>query len=272
MRELIEVLTQQSERVPLDLASLQMASIEYPGLEPGPYILLIDSYARELGERLSRRCSGEDFVATMNEYMFDELGFNGNEEDYYDPTNSCLNDVLTHRCGLPITLAVVCLEIARRLAQPLYGVGLPGHFLLLYKSSDFETYIDPFNNGQLLFEPECYEIARKVTGIQYPDDPMLLAPVNNRQILMRMLNNLRSAYLLREDPQRLLKVLDLIIAASPNSAEDYKQRGVIRGRLQMFQSCASDLQKYIELAPNAGDREEVLEYLKSIQKWRKSLQ
>jgi regulator of sirC expression with transglutaminase-like and TPR domain len=272
VRELADLLARNDDSVPLDVAALQLATIEFPDITVEPFQQLLDSYARELGQRVSPSTDGEEFVGTFTEYLFDELGFEGNEDDYYDPANSCLNEVLTRRKGIPITLSVVCIEIARRLERPVFGIGLPGHFIVQYNDGAFATYVDPFNNGQLLLDNECYDLARRATGLQLRNDPALLAPVSTRQIVLRMLNNLRSAYFLRQEPQKALKVLDLLISADPSSAEEYKQRGIFRARLHLYQSARADFEKYLQLAPDAQDREEVTKQLQSLQDWMKRLQ
>src|SRR5215469_9304065 len=132
MEPLADLLAGRSDALELDRAALELARIEYPGLEIDPFIAILDSYTAELSERLAGR-SGERYVQVANDYLFGELGFVGNAKDYYDPRNSCLNEVLTVRTGIPITLAVVYLEIGRRLAQPVFGIGLPGHFLVEYR-------------------------------------------------------------------------------------------------------------------------------------------
>ncbi|HET8547863.1 MAG TPA: transglutaminase-like domain-containing protein [Bryobacteraceae bacterium] len=272
MRELGDLLARHDESIPLDVAALQLATIEYPNVTAEPFRALLDSYARELGERVPPSTDGEEFVGTFNEFLFDELGFEGNEDDYYDPANSCLNEVLTRRKGIPITLSVVCMEIGRRLERPLFGIGLPGHFIVKYDDGIFSTYIDAFSSGQLLLDPECYDLARRATGLQLESDPALLVPVGTRQIILRMLNNLRSAYYLRQEPQKALKVLDLLIQADPLSAEEYKQRGIFRARLHLYQSARADLETYLKLAPDAPDREEVAKQLHSLQSWLRNLQ
>jgi regulator of sirC expression with transglutaminase-like and TPR domain len=272
VRELADLLARNDESVPLDVAALQLATIEYPDITVEPFRELLDSYARELGQRLSASTDGEEFVGTFTEYLFDELGFEGNEDDYYDPANSCLNEVLTRRKGIPITLSVVTIEIARRLGRPVTGIGLPGHFIVRYDDGLFATYIDAFNNGQLLLEDECFDLARRATGLQLPDDPAMLAPVGTRAIILRMLNNLRSSYYLRQDPQKALKVLDLLIQADPASADEYKQRGIFRARLHLYQSARTDFETYLQLAPDAPDRDEVSKQLENLQSWLRRLQ
>jgi regulator of sirC expression with transglutaminase-like and TPR domain len=272
MRELTALLTGSDESVDLDVAALQLATIEYPNITVEPFRLLLDSYAAELSARVQPETSGEDFVALTNEYLFDELGFEGNAGDYYDPANSCLNEVLTARKGIPITLSIVYMELGRRLDRPISGIGLPGHFLVQYDDGEFSAYVDPFNGGELLFETECFELARRVTGMHFDDDPQLLQPATNRQIVLRMLNNLRTAYLMREDAAKLLRVLDLLIQAEPDSPDEYRQRGLVRGRMQLYQPARADLLEYLRLAPSAPDRNEVLTQIAAIEAWLKHLQ
>src|SRR5579871_1514919 len=136
MQSLQDLLTGQSDTLDVDRAALELARIEYPTLEVHPFLEILDSYAVELSERLAAD-TGSAYVAAANQYLFNELGFTGNSKNYYDPRNSCLNDVLTLRTGIPIALAVVYLEIARRLARPVYGIALPGHFLVQYRAEEF---------------------------------------------------------------------------------------------------------------------------------------
>ena len=190
MRELTQLLELHDDSVPLDVATLQLATIEYPEVTADPFLGLLDSHANELGERVEGMSDGEEFVGAMNEYFFDELGFEGNRADYYDPANSCLNEVLTRRKGIPITLSVVCMEVARRLERPLFGIALPGHFILEYNDGEFCAVIDPFNAGQLLCESELLRTGESGSRRPMHDKESLLDPAANHQIVVRMLNNL----------------------------------------------------------------------------------
>ncbi len=232
----------------LDVAALVLAGIEYPALDAEPYLRLLDSYATEVAERLHH---GKTFVDAANRFLFEELGFTGNSADYYNPANSCLNDVILSRTGIPITLSVVYLEIARRLNQPAYGVGLPGHFLVEYDDGSYSTYIDVFEGGGLLDASGCYELA----GAQ--PDPALLARVTKRQIIARMINNLRGVYLTRGAHRKSLRILNLLLELNPNSAEQYKLRGVTHLQLEHTRDAKADLERYLELAAAAPDRKAV---------------
>jgi len=266
--ELTELLARHRDDVPLDLAALQLASIEFPDLEPEQFLALLDSHAAELGGRVNRSAAGPEFIRQANQYLFDELGFRGNEDDYYHPRNSCLNEVLTSRTGLPITLSVVYMEIARRLGRPVVGIGLPGHFLVQYNDGLCEMYIDPFHRGQLLEASECHQLAKSMAGVDTGGDPKALAPAGNWQILVRMLGNLRSAYLRAREYAKTVEVLNLLLVAAPNAAEEHRQRGVCHVQLDRHGAAIRDLERYLELAPEAEDRVEVERQIVALRHWQ----
>jgi regulator of sirC expression with transglutaminase-like and TPR domain len=249
----------------LDVAALEIASIETPGLDPGPFLAILDRIASGIAARLPASAGGREFIHVANEYFFGELDFRGNEIDYNDPRNSCLNYVLDRRTGLPISLSVVYIEVARRLGQPVSGIGLPGHFIVEYNDGEFATYIDPFHSGKLLTTEDCQQLARERTGSDA--DATALAPVGTRYILVRMLNNLRSAYFRGKQFDKMVAVTDLLIEAFPRNADYYKARGVARLRLRQFRNAQSDLELYLEYAPNAEDRAQIAQQLSAIHRW-----
>jgi regulator of sirC expression with transglutaminase-like and TPR domain len=271
VQDLRLLLTGRSTSVQLDVAALQLATIEFPGLDVQLFVQMLDSYAVEMAGFLAEGADGEDFVVGLNEYLFDELGFEGNELDYYDPRNSCLNEVLARRTGIPITLSIVYMEIARRLAKPVYGIGLPGHFLVAYDDGKFRCFIDPFSRGRLLTPEECRDLARVTAGVDISDHPEVLQPVGHRHILIRMLNNLRGVYHRQEAHEKAVQVLDLIIEAFPNSAEERRQRGMLNLELNRYKDAKADLEKYLKLAPGARDRALIEEHLAKIKRARSRL-
>ncbi len=266
MHQLRELLRGDTDHTPLDVAALQLATIEYPEVSVEPFLTLLDSYAAEVAERIPRDAGGEEFVQILNEYLFDELGFLGNTEDYYTPANSCLNEVLTKRVGIPITLCLVYIEISRRLGRTVTGIGLPGHFLVHIEDGTFSAYIDPFHAGRVLYEDECYDLAREITGLDLSNDSQALQPVSNRHILVRMLNNLRAVYYRQQNPGKAVQVLDLLIEAMPESAEEYKQRGICLAQMEQLVEARADLETYLRLAPDAADRENIQSHVDRIQK------
>ena len=242
----------------LDRAALRVACIEYPGLRMEPFLAQLDHYAGELRARVDASVDGTRFVAEINRLLFRELGFHGCTQDYYDPRNSCLNQVLTARTGIPITLSVVYLEVSRRLGRPVRGIGLPGHFVVRYDDGAFNTFIDPFHGGALLSPEQCFQVAREAGGQDIGADRRWLAPVSDRQILLRMLANLRGAYFMRGAYSKALEVLNLLLEVNP-TAEEYKQRAAALLQLKHMQAACRDLERYLALAPGAPDHDDIEE-------------
>lgn len=251
----------------LDAAALEMAAIERPGLDPAAHLATLDGIAAELATRLGATADGQKFVRTANQYLFEELGFRGNDSDYYDPRNSCLDEVLDRRIGIPITLSVVYIEVARRLRRPVFGIGLPGHFVVQYDDDEYSTFIDPFHGGKLLTRGDCRELAREITGVDIASEPATLAPVSTRYVLTRMLNNLRSAYFRSKNYAKAAVVMDLLVEAFPENADYFKARGVARLHLREFSGAKRDLESYLRYSPEAEDRAEVTKQLEAIHRW-----
>ncbi|MBL8217728.1 MAG: transglutaminase family protein [Bryobacterales bacterium] len=267
MNDLLDLLVHNDENVPLDVAALELATIEFPDLEVAPWIDLIDSYANELGERTSESDDGLSFIRIANQYLFEELGFRGNGGDYYNPMNSCLNQVLMERTGLPITLSLVYMEIGRRLGRPIWGIGMPGHFLVEYDDGETQHYIDPFHNGRLMEGAECLALASRITGQDMSENWQALEPVSKRQMALRMLNNMRAAYLRGNGWAKALVVQDLLVQASPNDATEYRQRGYLHLQMRHYREAERDLACYLRLAPEARDKDEIERRLKALHRW-----
>lgn len=258
VKRLSDLLSGRGEDLELDEAALLLAGIEYPLLAIEPSLRTLDSLAAEIQSRLRGRTG---FVEAANGYLFDELGFTGNRADYYNPANSCLNEALASKTGIPITLSVIYLEIARRLGRPVFGIGLPGHFLVEYNDGAYSTFIDPFHQGRLLGAPECYALA----GVA--PDPSLLARSSKRQIVARMINNLRGVYHSRGAHRKSIAVLNLLLDANPYSAEEYKQRGLAHLQLDRAREAKADFERYLQLAPDAPDRAAVEAQVASLSRW-----
>jgi len=220
-QSLLDLLARRPSRIELDRAALEIARIEYPDLDADACINELDHHALAIAERARDLSDGQSFVETANEYLFVEAGFRGNEEDYYNPENSCLNRVLETKRGIPITLSLIYIEIARRLSKQVSGVGLPGHFIVRYDDPAYSAFIDPFHGGAILDQAQCCELGQ-VESL----DHGMLDPVDRRHIAMRMINNLRGIYFGRREPAKALQVLDLLIKAVPESADEHKQRAV----------------------------------------------
>ncbi|MGI8990639.1 MAG: SirB1 family protein [Bryobacteraceae bacterium] len=259
---LIDLLAGRNQTIDLDRAALQLATIEFPGLDPDPFLRMLDDYSVGIADRVHDLSDGSRFVATANRYLFHEIGLSGNTDDYYHPHNSCLNQVLSEHKGIPITLSVIYMEVARRLAKPVRGIGLPGHFLVRYDDGDYSTFIDPFHGGRLLADTDCYALAR----MDVPD-PSVLAPVSKPRVVLRMIDNLRGIYLSQRAYPKQLQLLDLLIQADPKAADEYRYRGLVHMRNRRMKAAETDLRRYLQLAPNAEDRAGIERQLQAITRW-----
>jgi regulator of sirC expression with transglutaminase-like and TPR domain len=253
LRQLLEDETRPGR---LDRAALDLATIHFPDLQPEPFLDQLNELASRLGDRLRNFNDGRDFVETAQRFLFGELGFHGNEEDFFDPRNSCLNQVLERRTGLPITLSVMYMEIARRLQMPVFGIGLPRHFVLQFDDGNYSTYIDPFHGGRIITARDCFTLAGSEVA-----DPALLRRVTKKQIAVRMLQNLHGVYVRAKDFHRAVATLDLMIAAAPDIEAWYKSRGALLKEIGRWQAARRDFETYLSMAPDAKDRELIIQQI-----------
>jgi regulator of sirC expression with transglutaminase-like and TPR domain len=245
-------------------AALTLARVEYPSLEPAAYLQCLDRMGGEAANRLGRfpGADAHDAVRAFNEYLYDEQGFTGNRDRYDDPRNSFLNEVLDRRTGIPISLAVVYLEVARRAGLRVEGVNFPGHFLLraapgagtAVRSGHADALIiDPFHGGALLSESDCRELLRQHVGDEAAFDHRLLEPATRHHIVTRMLVNLKRLYVrMRSFPQARL-ISDLLLTVDPSAISELRDRGLLAYHLQDFAAALRDLETYLRLIPKKSD-------------------
>jgi regulator of sirC expression with transglutaminase-like and TPR domain len=260
------------DKIDLTRAALLISRTRYPHLDIEAYAARIDGLAQRVAG-LVPNLDGKQTISALNYVLFGELGLRGNRDDYYDPRNSFLNDVLDRGLGIPITLSVVYLEVAQRIGFPVAGIGMPGHFLLRYQPSvngiseaNQEVLIDCFNQGDTLSPQDCQKRLNEIYPGETNLQPEFLHPVNRRQILARMLNNLKTVYLSTRDFRKALSIADLMLVVRPRSAEDIKQRALLRYSLEMHNLAAEDLEEYLRIAPEAEDAGEVKQMSVSIRR------
>jgi regulator of sirC expression with transglutaminase-like and TPR domain len=260
----------EDQRIDLVRAALTIALTEYPDLVADVYCRHIEELARRVKRLVPDLGDPSESITALNQVLFEEEGFRGNAEDYYDPRNSFLNDVLDRKLGIPITLAVVYMEVARRVGFPLVGVGMPGHFLLKhYDVEGREVLIDPFNRGGILTAKDCQRCLDEIYGGgQMPLQPEFLVAVSRRQVLVRMLNNLKSIYLSGRNFRKALPIVDLILAIYPRSPEDVKQRALLRWSLGQTRGALADLDDYLKMSPDASDADEIRQTAASLRRMR----
>jgi regulator of sirC expression with transglutaminase-like and TPR domain len=208
---LLAEINQSDQDINLARAALYIAQTAYPELDVDSQLQLLNEMAEQVAIRLPPSRYPLLVIRTINDYLYGDLGFVGNNSNYYDPRNSFLNDVLARRTGIPITLALVYLEIAQRIGFPMIGIGMPGHFMIRPDFEDSEIFIDTFNHGEILFAEDCRQ---KLMNIYQQEIPALTAalvpPVTKRQFIVRMLNNLQVIYLDRGDLAHALEIKNLL--------------------------------------------------------------
>ncbi|MGH7819978.1 MAG: SirB1 family protein [Candidatus Binatia bacterium] len=251
------------DRIPLAEAALWIAKEEYPDLDVEAYVDRLDDLADQAHRRIAPFSAGEMLVR-FNHFVFREIGFCGNRERYDDPRNSFLNDVLDRRLGIPITLSLVYTEIGRRIGLPVVGIGFPGHFLVKW-FGETEVLVDPFF-GKVLSPAECLERLRASHGPEAHLERRMLDPAQPREILVRMLRNLKHNYLAADDLPRALRCLDRILVVVPDHAGELRDRGLLYRRLDCFAAAVRDFERYLEIAPSDAAAVEIRSFLPDLRR------
>ncbi len=256
---------------PLDPAelALHLAADEYPDLDVEAYLSELASMGHEarryLGGNLRARTHG------LCRYLFHDCGFRGNVNEYYDPRNSYLSDVLDRRTGIPITLSAVAMAVGCRAGLDIVGVGLPGHFVAKAVAGGEEVLFDPFHGGRLLTIGECEVLVEQVTGTPFEATPQTLQPVSAGSFLLRMLNNLKGAYLRLGDFVRSVRVIERLRRLDPSDALQQRDLGVTLMRIGQPGRAIDALAAYLKARPAASDAELVTQLLKQareeVAKW-----
>lgn len=225
------VVDRPDDEIDLDVASLLIGEWEYEELDVAHYLSVLDRFAGQVETELAT-AADEPFadLGAINRVLFDALGFRGNRDEYYDPKNSFLNEVIDRRVGIPITLSVLYMEVGRRVGLDLMGISFPGHFLIRCDRDDDIVILDPFHLGMTLDEADLTERLQSVMGAKAELDPEMLQPAPKRLILRRMLANLASIYRKEGDVLRSIAVLERLQILDPDDAKVAKQLDQLRKR------------------------------------------
>lgn len=288
LREWSRLVQREDESIDVAEAALAIARTEYPQLDASEQLSRLDRMAA--GVHLPDEASALANIGALNHHLFEQEGFKGNDQDYDDPRNSFLNDVLDRRTGIPITLSLVYTEIARRLGLPIVGVGFPGHFLVKYLSQpsirsvsgpaeaepsepepgddagESAIIIDPFNRGAILNRESCARLLKTHFGEDAELKPEYFAASTPKSILARMLNNLKGCYFRRHNFPRVLLLIEMALAIDPASAGDVRDRGMVYFALKRYREAMADFNLYLSLAPREDPQ--VKEVLTAIQRIR----
>lgn len=247
VREFALLVAQEDDEVDLAVAALLIARTEYPSLDIAANLQRLDRLAAEV--RAGPTQPPFENVEALNKVLFEEENFSGNEEEYDDPRNSYLNDVLESKKGIPITLSLVYTEVARRKSLPVVGVGFPGHFLVKYLTVAGEILIDPYHRGTVISREDCIARLKTHFGEEAELRPEFLEASTHKQILARMLNNLKGSYFRRRNFSKVLTMVELALAIDPGSRHDVRDRGMVYFLMGRHREALGDLKAYLSLSP-----------------------
>ena len=259
------LLASGESRIDLARACLMIAEDTYPGISIERYLGDLERLALRLRGRMPQTLRAEERVIALNQFLFDDLGYWGNTDDYYDPRNSYLNEVMDRKTGIPIPLAILYMEVGRRVGLPLEGVSFPGHFLVRLRVRGGTLILDPFSGGMPQSEDELRARLERVipegaaAELPVADLPLeqFLEPATNRQILARLLRNLKGIYREAGKPERMLEVLNRMLLVAPEASAELRDRGFLYQRLECWRPALQDLKDYVGREPGAPDAEEV---------------
>lgn len=235
-------------------SALELARLEYPDLDVERYLRMIAELAAAIPVTPDPLLQ----IERINHRLFDLEKFRGNRTDYYNPSNSYLNDVLEARLGIPITLSVLYMEVGRRVGLELLGVGMPGHFLVKLLRPEGDLFIDPFNCGRILRLEDCQTLLQEVYGPAARLEPYMVEAVDKRHILGRIMNNLKQIWMGQENFKSALRVLHLQLTLFPDSVEELRQRAWLHSHLNDHRAALADLQRLGELTGETQDFSDVL--------------
>ncbi len=253
---LFELAQLENDQIDLAKGALLIAKDAYADLDIEMYLQRLNQMAEELQSQIGNAADTSDQINHLNRYLFEEQGFAGSsQEHYYDARNSYLNEVLERKTGIPITLSIVYMEIGKRIGLPLVGVGFPGHFIV--KHRDLEAVIDPFERGQILSDEDLSERLTRIFRESMPIHPRFLQAVTNKEILARMLRNLRQIHFRKEEHEKAVNVGEQITWLAPQSAQDYRDLGYLYYQVNAYGKSLAAFNTYLRLSDDPPDREEI---------------
>ncbi|MEN8132212.1 MAG: tetratricopeptide repeat protein [Pseudomonadota bacterium] len=256
---------QPDEQIGLLRAALSIAADTYPGLDADKYMVQIKQWVKDISQQLPEDADIKTRLNVLNRFLFEQLGFSGNTTDYYDPRNSYINEVLDRRQGIPITLSVIYIELGKRLGLNMSGISFPGHFLVKLPCAEGEVVLDPFNGGISLSEQDLTDRLENLLDVEVDNLGPFLQPASNKDILIRMLSNLKTIYHHRGDAERTLELINKILLLDPQRSDEYRERGLLLTSLECFHSALSDLRRYHDSSPGSDASETVRDLIIRLQ-------
>jgi len=251
------LLRRPEAKLDLARAALLVAAESDPNVDVDVQLHTLDSWAEELRSRLDPSWNNLQKLARLRRFVYDDLGFRGDHKDYYSPSNSLLHEVMERRLGIPLTLSIIFMELGWRVGIPFEGVAFPGHFLVRLSGEPRDLLLDPFQRGMSVHEEDCRRMLAELSGGRLEFTNQLLASVSKRDMIARLLLNLKGAYLRTHQDEQALAAVDRLLLLRPGALDEVRDRGLLLYRLRRFGEALAALTTYLEAAPEANDREAV---------------
>jgi regulator of sirC expression with transglutaminase-like and TPR domain len=250
----------------LDLAraALLVAAESDPRMDVDRQLHTLDSWAAELRARLDPGWNNLQKLARLRNFVFEELGFRGDSKDYFSPNNSLLNQVMERRLGVPLTLSIIFMELGWRIGIPFEGIGFPGHFLIRLTGEPRDLVLDPYNHARTMHEEDCRQLLDEVTGGRLEFDGRMLASVSKREIITRLLRNLKGAYLRANQDEAALAAVERLLLIDPEDLDEVRDRGLLLFRLQRYGPALDGLKTYLAARPTAPDHASIEQHVATL--------
>ncbi len=247
--------------------ALIIAQHEYPQLDIPGYLQQLDQLADRLRARIPADAGKPHVISMLNHFLFRELGYAGNFDNYYDPRNSFLNEVIDRRTGIPITLSILYIEVARRVGVTLQGVSFPGHFLAKCVTDQGVIVLDPFNKGISLSEADLRDRLKQAGGLDDFDTPLaaLLRPATPQEILIRLARNLKAIYVESSDWEKAIGMSNLILCVNPTDSKELRDRATLYHKMSCFRAALADFQRLVEIDVDAAEDDDIRATIEELQ-------
>ena len=252
-------------------AALLVAAESDPNVDVDGRIHTLDSWAEQLRLQLDPDWNNLQKLARLRNFVFEELRFRGDHRDYYSPSNSLLHQVMDRRLGVPLTLSIIFMELGWRVGIPFEGVGFPGHFLVRLTGEPRDLLLDPYQRGTSVHDDDCRRMLREISGGKLELRGEFLHSVTKRDMIARLLMNLKGAYLRANDDEKALAAVDRLLLIHPEDVEEVRDRGLLLYRLQRYGAALAALERYLEARPGAADRESMEGHVRTLRTLLSSL-
>jgi len=259
-----EMIQRPEAEIDLARSALLVAAENDPGLDVEAEMARLDAWAGELGRRLDPSWNNLQRLARLRTFMYEDLGFKGDVQGYYSPANSLLHSVMSRRLGIPLTLSIVFMEIGWRLGIPFEGVGFPGHFLVRLTGEPGDLLLDPYDHGVSVHEEDCRRMIELTTGGTVPFDPSMIRSLGKRDMLARLLFNLKVACLKSGDDKGALSAVERLLLLHPDDPPELRDRGLLLYRMDRYREAREGLRAYLRSRPQALDREVIERHLAAL--------